>query len=520
MQFLRYHILQQIASTMISNSMRSTLLVLVAATCFLALSGFECASTEMTTAKVAMGAKDYKKAEDNLRKEVAARPQNSEAWLILAQIYEEQRRYSDMNDAFAKAEAATLPPLNPTQKEAIVVKRYNLWLDLYNGGIKAYGEKDYNGALRMIDTAIMLRPDYSGNIYIKGLISSDAEQTDAQEKYFRQYIAMVGPDVERGIKLGLALGASQKEIEAKLGAPAEKKITDSTGGWAWYSAQSLAVYYTYNSKKGGVVLDGWRFLPPTASAMHRQLPTPLYSDPYYTLGVMAYQAGEKTPARYDEAIRLLQVVEGLDPALAKDRPIGVIIGQIYVTTGRTAEARSRFEESIRDNPNEPLIYINYGNLLINLKDYQGSVNQYAGAMRVSKESEVPYQQALFNTGAAYKNWGAVMQDSLRRAYGSKPIPKAQEESYLSKLRESVKAFERLRSIKGSGTDFALLSELANLYQVLGDVSKQKQIIGTLEAMESDNEKNAAYWNAMGNLYANLGESKKSMAAFAKYDALK
>src|SRR5215216_4605410 len=94
-----------------SNPMRQPLLILVAATLYLSLSGFECASTQVTTARVALGRKDYKAAEDALKKEVAQNSMNGEAWKLLGDVYYEQGRYAEMDRSFASALNATTPPV-------------------------------------------------------------------------------------------------------------------------------------------------------------------------------------------------------------------------------------------------------------------------------------------------------------------------------------------------------------------------------------------------------------------------
>jgi len=492
-------------------------LFLICATLFLALSAFECASTEMTTAKVAINARDYAKAEDALRREVAARPQNSEAWVLLAKIYEDQFRFADLNEAFKRAESATQPPITAEQREAILLKRYNHWSVLYNGAARAHAARDFPMALRRLDTAVMIRESAHENLYLKGLILAASGDTVGQSKSYLEYARRVRPDVDKGVAAGIALGMSVEDVTAKLGAATEGEVSDSTGGWGYFASRNLAVFYAPNAA-GRITLNGWRAIGPAEIPISRRIPSSIQSDVFYTLGVDAYFEGEKNKARYDDALSYFTLVEKLDPSYDQ---AGKIIAQIYISTGRTAEARKRYEQEMRDSPNDATLAINYGNFLINLEEFQGAIAQYEQAARVAEGKDAErHHQALFNLGAAFKNWGAKLQDSIRKAAGAKPPTKAQEEIYLVKLRESVKRFEDLKKIKGSTSDFGLLFELANLYQVLGENAKMKTLLKSLEELSTTQGESSTYWEAMGRLYANIGDGSKADAAFVKADALK
>ena len=58
--------------------------ILIIAT--IALQGFQCASREMTTAKVAIKSGEIDKAIENLNKEIEKNPKNGEAYILLAEL--------------------------------------------------------------------------------------------------------------------------------------------------------------------------------------------------------------------------------------------------------------------------------------------------------------------------------------------------------------------------------------------------------------------------------------------------
>ena len=204
------------------------------------------------------------------------------------------------------------------------------------------------------------------------------------------------------------------------------------------------------------------------------------------------------------------MVERLDP---QQEGVGPVIADIYVRSNRTGEAKTAYEENIRQNPNDAGLRINYGTLLVNLKDYSGAIEQFKKAVDLTQNSDEKHQTALFDLGAVYKNWGADLQKNA----GDKAT-KAQIDEYSGKLRESLKYFDQLRAIQG-GQDFRLLSEMANLYLVLGQDADFTRTLGSLESLKGANDESSEYWSVMSRLYTIKGDGKKAQDALDRADAL-
>lgn len=501
--------------------MRNIVVVLAAATIYMALSGFDCASTEMTTARVALQQKDLQKAEESLKKEVAARPQNSEAWMLLGEIYEQQGRFSDMNSAFQKALEANQPTLKPEARANLFAKRYNLWLENFNSALSLRDSAEgsgnqalYSEALRKIDDAMLLRPGYPDNYFVRAAIQRDLKNDAAATQSYKDYIQAARPDIDPGMKAGLALGMTPAQVESALGKPAKNEVSNR-GGYLYYPTDDLYVYFGPEASNGQTLVEGWHYYKNDDTPDRiKEAQYTLRGAPYYTLGVDAYFEGEKNQARYAEALQYLQMVEKLDRQQDK---VGQVIADIYVRTNRTGDARRSFEESIRANPNDPVLYINYGTLLVNMKDYQAAIDNFRKVLPLTRPNEERHLTALFNLGAVYKNWGAHLQDSVRKATNNKETA-AQATVYLEKLRESRNQFEEYRRQQG-GTDFAVLSELADLYIVLDDAPKLKETVTSLEAVKEANANNADYWSAMSRIYTIIGETRKAEDALRRADSL-
>lgn len=490
--------------------MRRSVLLLPIAALFLALSGFDCASTQMTTAKVAMQRKDYAAAAAALEKEVAARPNNGEAWLTLAEIYEIQMRPTDAVRALERARASTAPKLTPVQYEDSYVRQYALWRDTYNRALAANRNKDFVKALAILDTAQQIGPDYFENLYFRGTIYEEMGDEQNKRRTYEQYIAKIAPIVEQGSKLGLALMMTPAAVENKLGKPTRGELNDTLGGFYYYATPDIYVYFSPATKSHGPLVEGWKSYDSSVPDRVRVAPVILRADPYAILGLDA-----RTASDYDRALGYLQTLSRLDP---NREGVAATITQIYIDTKRIDEAIRSLNAEITANPSDARPYIELGNLYFGAERFADASKTFERVTTLSLPADDPnLRTALFNLGAVHKNLGARVQDSIKRVSNSKPSA-AQIEVYLRPLRESAKYFERYRALNSS--DFAVLAELANLYDVLGDTPKRNEAITQLEALGSANASNYEYWRALSRLYAILGDAKKAEAADKKATALR
>ncbi len=83
----------------------STIAVILAlAACGMLLTGFQCGSAELTSAKLYIQNKDYVSAERSLQKEVEKNPNNTEAWVLLGKMRVELANFTGAADAFRSAQ--------------------------------------------------------------------------------------------------------------------------------------------------------------------------------------------------------------------------------------------------------------------------------------------------------------------------------------------------------------------------------------------------------------------------------
>ncbi|HEY6190948.1 MAG TPA: tetratricopeptide repeat protein [Bacteroidota bacterium] len=70
---------------------------------YLTVTGFQCGSSEMTTAKLAYSQKNLDKADSSFMKEVEKNPANGEAWYFLGRVRLEKGNYTGMAEAYKQS---------------------------------------------------------------------------------------------------------------------------------------------------------------------------------------------------------------------------------------------------------------------------------------------------------------------------------------------------------------------------------------------------------------------------------
>jgi tetratricopeptide (TPR) repeat protein len=167
----------------------SPVIILLLVAFYLSISGFQCGSAELTTAKLAMQQKQWEKAEESLTKELAKNQQNEEAWFLLGQVRLEMKKYRGMNDAYAKALA-----LSDEHGKEIGNNRLAIWANLYNDGIVSYNKgkddpSNYDKAIESFGTAISLVPDSVSTYYVLALAHHANKDYDNAESNLKTALA-------------------------------------------------------------------------------------------------------------------------------------------------------------------------------------------------------------------------------------------------------------------------------------------------------------------------------------------
>jgi len=167
---------------------------------------------------------------------------------------------------------------------------------------------------------------------------------------------------------------------------------------------------------------------------------------------------------YDKEIALLEEGYKLHP---DDAVILAQLSNAYVEANKMDVAMETFKEGIKKDPTNEKYRYNYGVLLLGSGQYAEAAEQFKKAIEIKND----YPSAYYNLGVTYLKWGAALQE--------KAIEEESDDmSYKEKFKEALPALEKY-----------------------------------LET----NPEDAAIWNYVGKVYANLGDTEKSKEAFDKAD---
>lgn len=127
--------------------------------------GYQCGSTEITSAKLYIQQKNFDKAIEVLQKEITKNPKSDEGYYLLGYVYGEQNNYPDMVNAYN----SSLGISNSFAKNIDDSKKY-FWAQAFNRGVNLYqrGVKStdadsakvfYDKSIADFQSAIMIEPD-------------------------------------------------------------------------------------------------------------------------------------------------------------------------------------------------------------------------------------------------------------------------------------------------------------------------------------------------------------------------
>jgi tetratricopeptide (TPR) repeat protein len=143
-----------------------TIFALLAAivTLFFIFTGFQCASQEMTSAKLYIQRQDWENAEKWLTQETEKNPTNAEAWWLLGNAYMQRGNFKKTLEAYDNCQKNS----NEYTDKIAQSKKY-VWGQALNKGVGAYNEslKDSTGkaaefrmkALESYNIALTINPD-------------------------------------------------------------------------------------------------------------------------------------------------------------------------------------------------------------------------------------------------------------------------------------------------------------------------------------------------------------------------
>jgi tetratricopeptide (TPR) repeat protein len=173
----------------------SRIIVITALFLGIIFTGFQCSSTELTSAKLYIQQKNYDKALEVLKKDVEKNPQSDEGYYLMGEIYGEKGHYDQMSDAFNKSLG-----ISKKYEKDISNQKIHYWYTLTQSGAAYFkrvaGNKNQDSvktnldkAANSFENAVMVLPDSAYTYYLLSLVYMSQQQYDKAIKPLEEYIA-------------------------------------------------------------------------------------------------------------------------------------------------------------------------------------------------------------------------------------------------------------------------------------------------------------------------------------------
>jgi len=289
----------------------------------LTLTAYQCASTEITSARLYIQQKNLDKAEDVLKKEIEKNPQSEEGWFLTGYVRHEKRDYNGMMDAFDR-----------TKKLG----------DKFDAEItnmmKASWAENFNSAVLNLNTANKMQDQDSAKILRQQAIDDFKMAIKLQPDSADTYRSLTFAYLSAGDMEG-ALEPSQTWI----------KKTKALDGY------QIVGEILYNKAE---------------NAFNKYLSTKNESDSIASMD------------KFQKAIQVLE--EGLK-FHAGDGVLTSLLFNAYISTGKRDFALKKAEEAVQKRPDDKFTNYNYATMLLEMKDYANSVKYFEKALEIDPNYE-------------------------------------------------------------------------------------------------------------------------------------
>ena len=304
--------------------MKSPKFVLIIALLFgIAFMGFQCSSTELTSARLYIQQKNFDKALEVLQEEVAKNPKSDEGYYLMGYVYGEKGEMDKMIESFDQSLAIS----NKFSKEITESRSYH-WANSFNKGVNLFqrGNKTADA-----DSSKMFF-EMSVNEYQNAIMM----QPDSAETY--RNLAFVY----------LTMGKNEESVE-----PLQKLVDleKSEDGYQYLGE----VYYTLASNK---MID------------FRNDGNP--------------QDSIEAVEMYDKAIEVLEDGRKLYP---ENADMLVALSNSYIGANKIDVAMEAFKEGVKKEPDNKFYRYNYGVLLLGAEMFEDAETQFLKAIEIDSEYE-------------------------------------------------------------------------------------------------------------------------------------
>lgn len=476
--------------------------------------GFQCGSADMTTARRAVQQKDFVKAKQSLNNALALNPDNADAMILLASVYDGLEQPD--SSALMYQRAMSSPSIKPDQRDVVGITLFQQWAAAYNKGVKTFtdavaskGDRaKLREALSSFELALRIRPEYSEVYSNVGEINERLGDSAAAVEAYTQYYTSEQAAIEAITAAGVTLGSTRGQMIKALGTPKGTKMDSLDNGVlygdSYVIAGKRAIIFSYTESTDDAVVEGWRYDPPS-TLIEKEIVRPrvVTAGPLKNAAFIEYNRG-----RYAEALKWADVVSKIKPG---DKELTALRGQAMTRSGKADMAISDLEARVSNDPSAVQPRVELMTIYTNTERYDDALRIGDEVLALDPNNEA----ALYESAANAKNIASQRQREQFELQDKNP-KHVMDTTYMTYLARSAAYFERLRKISARfKDDFGVIADMANTYEVRKDVARVKALIGELEALEVKYANDSNYYRVMEGLYARNKMMDKMKDAQAK-----
>ncbi len=487
------------------------LLILVASA--LITQGFQCASREMTTAKVKMKAKDWPAVRQALEEELSKRPTNDEAKIMLCEVMDKQNDIPAVV-SFIKKNQTTI--IDPEQKKRMQAFTANYWGNLYTKSTKFYAKYDKDKNKDNLDSAIIymkyvyeLRPEIASLSYYIADYYRIGNDEPKMVEYINKYMEALKPDLDFAVAKGFRLNDPRGQVIRLLGKPASTEAKKSTRTDSSYIDKfnidgKEIIMLSLSTKEHSAQVVGWRTNAP--DYWHQQDKEQLLQislEPYNSL-IQYYLDKEDDLTALSYAKKVLSISPD-------NKRINALIIELYQKLNKVDEAIASLNEQLIKEPKNTIALGQLADIYRVTENYDKSIEYYKKAIEIDPKLTA----ALLNLATSYKNKAGVIQarQIAESEKDDKYVFKPKE--YEPFLVESAKYYSKVLEAPAFEKNLDVYKELINIYLVLGDKENLKTAVAKIEGLEGQARDKELYYLDMLKIYGAMKDTQKVNATQEK-----
>ena len=300
---------------------KTNLLIFASLFISLILSGFQCSSTELTSARLYISQKNYEKAIDVLHQDVQKNPKSDEGWYLMGYTYGEMGRMDSMVVGYDKS----LVVSNKFIKEINDSRAYH-WVNKFNSGVNLFqrGNKTndedsakvfYDKSIEAFNDAILLEPDSADNYKNLAFVYMSSNRNEQ------------------------AIGPLRNLVE----------LNKELDGYKYLGE----IYYNLGKEK----TSSYRMSGNTQDSVD--------ATEYYYKSIAVLEEGTKLYPEEGDMLKTLSAA--------------------YIEVGEAEIALSSLKSLVEKEPDKKTYRYNYGVLLLQTEDYPAAEKQFLKALEIDPE---------------------------------------------------------------------------------------------------------------------------------------